>query len=192
VLIPQGQREEMDAETGKPVDLVQRGRSQGVEVAEVEDVVAAYGRLTERRLEQPRVALGVPELSGTVEKELEARAKTWLATYREEAAGCERLRGRLGETAAQVGEQLAAAKASAERAEQRLSEGRVAPAYDQAVSATLQASATLDVLKALAALQGGDMRQAARTVALGDDRDEEVRITAAQLADLVVDTPDGC
>jgi uncharacterized protein len=191
VLIPKGQSTETDPQTGKAVDVVECGRRNNVEVREVADVTEAYELLAGRALPQPEAAGAPPKLADSVTQELTKRAGTWLAAYAHEIGECDRLRERLGQAAAQVDAQAAAARKSAQTAEKRLGEGNVAVGYDQAVAATLQAAATADLLKAIAALGDGGVSRAAGTVAPREDRDAEIGATAAKLSDLAVDTVDG-
>ncbi|MBM3476274.1 MAG: hypothetical protein FJX75_23625 [Armatimonadetes bacterium] len=191
VLIPRGQREEKDPETGQMVDVMERGRLKKVRVVEVEDVAEAYARLTGRTLPQPEAEPEQPKLPEPVAKELASRAATWLATYEREATEGARLRGRLQGIAGQVDDQVVAAQAAAKRAKQRLAEGNVAAGYDQAVMATLQASTTLDLLQAIGSLNRNGVGEAIRTVAPPQDRPAEISLTLRQLSDLSVDTVDG-
>lgn len=191
VLIPAGQRTDTDLRTGETVDAIERGRLKDIEVVEVEDVTEAYARLTGRRLRQPPTAGGAPALADSVGKELQSRAGEWLTLCRDEMAERDGLRQRLGRFAPDTGPQDDAAEACARRAEQRLTEGRFAPAYDQAVLATLQTATTLDLLRAAAALQTGGTREAARVVAPREDRAIEIGVSAAKISDLAVPTVDG-
>jgi hypothetical protein len=173
------------------VDVVERGRLKRVRVVEVEDVAEAYQRLTGRALPQPNVETDQPKLPEAVAKELASRAATWLETYAQEASECAQLRGRLQGVAVQVDDQVASAQSASKRAKQRLAEGNAAAAYDQAVMATLQASATLDLLKAVSALNRDGIRQAIRTVAPREDRGAEIALAVRKLSDRSVGTVDG-
>ncbi len=191
VLIPRGQRTETDAATGETVDVVERGRLKDIRVVEVGDVAEAYAELTGRRLRQPGAAAEAPSLPEPVGRELDSRARSWLTVCREGAAERDRLRARLGRAAPPTDEQDAGARACMARAEERLTEGRFAPAYDQAVLAALQTATTLDMLRAADALQAGGLRQAAAVVAPREDRTAEIDLATREVCDLAVETVDG-
>jgi predicted S18 family serine protease len=53
VLVPAGQRQSVDMATKQSVDVIERGRRQGVDVREVSDVYEAYELLTGQALPKP-------------------------------------------------------------------------------------------------------------------------------------------
>jgi len=190
VLIPEGQRQDVDPETGRAVDVIAQGERLGVEVREVGAITAAYEALTGSRLRRPRQDGPQPKLAEPVRRELATSAQKWLDSYRTEMAECDRLRAQAGGDL-QAGGHRQAAQESARRAQARLAEGNAAGAYDQAVAATLQAAAATDLLKTAAALSSGGAREAARQLAPRKDRDAEIGVNAGEIIDLSVDTVDG-
>lgn len=191
VLIPRGHGKAQEPTSERTLDLIALGQVKGVEVVEVGDVAEAYARLTGRTLHKPsgrHIPQGLPP---PVSTELESRARSWLAKYREEAAACDRLQRRMGRRALDLQAEITAAQQAAAKAEQHLAEGKVAVAYDQAVQAALQVATALDLLKASQALALEGMPGAMRTVTPRNDRLAEIRITAAQLCSQMADTADG-
>jgi hypothetical protein len=82
VLIPAGQRQAVDLATKQSVDVVDRGRRQGVEVREVSDVYEAYELLTGAALPKPLGMKEVrPALPGASFERTRAKAKEWYTRY---------------------------------------------------------------------------------------------------------------
>ena len=136
VLIPAGSRYEMDANTGKLVDVVEVGRQLGVEVREVSTVYQAYELLTGASLPRAQVTASAPQLPPRAFDRTRAKAQEWLARYQD-------VRGRINSLAPEVlelfGEDLAAVDEAAVGAESALQQGLAAVAYSRAVNATVQA-----------------------------------------------------
>lgn len=82
VLIPAGQRQSVDLASKQSVDVVDRGRRQGVEVREVSDVYEAYELLTGAALPKPLGMKEVrPALPGASFERTRAKAKEWYTRY---------------------------------------------------------------------------------------------------------------
>jgi uncharacterized protein len=82
VLIPAGQRQAVDLASKQSVDVVDRGRRQGVEVREVSDVYEAYELLTGAALPKPLGMKEVrPALPGASFERTRAKAKEWYTRY---------------------------------------------------------------------------------------------------------------
>ena len=62
VLVPAGLRYDVDGNTGQLVDVVETGRSLGVEVREVSTVYEAYEAMTGQALPRPQVSNRAPQL----------------------------------------------------------------------------------------------------------------------------------
>lgn len=80
VLVPVGQRNSVDLGTGESVDLVELGRSLGVEVAEVTDVYEAYEKLTGASLPRP-TGSGSDRLDDDVYAKFKAQTQDALSKY---------------------------------------------------------------------------------------------------------------
>ena len=82
MLIPAGQRNSIDYNNEETVDVIERGRRQGIQVKEVTDIYEAYELLTGSPL--PRAVAsrnGRPELPGSSFDRVKAKAKEWYTRY---------------------------------------------------------------------------------------------------------------
>lgn len=189
VLIPAGQSRDMDWRVRQQVDVVAFGKGLGVQVREVGDVREAYALLTGRRLDLPTTTTAEPTLPGGVSRKLAERARAWLGRYSATAATCARLsrklRGHLG-----VEQQMHDADKTAARARASLGAGHAAAAYDQAVTATLQAAIIADVLESVKALAGGGARAAADYLAAQRPQSSQLDAALDAIGKLRSSTPD--
>lgn len=78
VLVPMGQRFDYDSTIGNWVDVVEKGRSLGIEVREVADIFQAYRLLTGKALPQPAPTVEEPELSFAAYEAILSQAGYWL------------------------------------------------------------------------------------------------------------------
>ncbi len=83
VLVPMGQRFDFDSRTREWVDVVEKGRTLGMEVREVADIYQAYRLLTGKALPQPTPAPEEPELSQVAYGAVLAQADSWLTLTRQ-------------------------------------------------------------------------------------------------------------
>lgn len=84
VLIPAGQRRSLDLNTNQPVDVVELGRSKGVDVREVVDVYEAYQLMTGQPLPKPDGLKEVrPELPSSAYNRVQSKAKEWHSRFLE-------------------------------------------------------------------------------------------------------------
>ncbi len=83
VLIPAGQRYDFDTNQQKMVDVVEVGRSKGVEVREVSTVFEAYKILTGKSLPQPPEATSAPQLPTRAFDRTRAKAQEWISRYQD-------------------------------------------------------------------------------------------------------------
>lgn len=154
VLVPYGQRFDVDIKLKRPVDLVERGRARGVEVREVRHLAEVYALLTGRPLPLTKPTGGSPpEVSPSVQTKVRDRAQglfrrcQGLAT-KIKAAG--RLDDALQGMAGQAARSLT-------MADQAFGQGLFAVAYDRLVTATVLAESVvlgLDVSRAFR--EGGE------------------------------------
>jgi len=80
VLIPGGIRFDLDKNLGQQVDLVERGRQQGIEVVEVFDVYTAYGLLTGVELPRPPRA-EAPRIGLDAQQHTQDKMALWYRYY---------------------------------------------------------------------------------------------------------------
>ena len=81
VLIPAVSRTDFDKNLGKEVDLIQLGKSLGVEVKPVSDLYDAYRALTNKELPRLPQASGEPSLSPQAARLVDSRTREWLARF---------------------------------------------------------------------------------------------------------------
>lgn len=82
VLIPAGQRNDVDGNERRMVDVIERGKRQGVEVKEVSDIYEAYELMTGKPLPKPDGMKEVrPELPSVSYERAKSKAKEWYARY---------------------------------------------------------------------------------------------------------------
>ncbi len=143
VLVPSGQRFEVDGKTGQQVDVVDFGRRLGLEVKEVPDIYAAYEELTGKSLAKPTAVGRRPEVTGTAFDRMKAKAQEWLARYKEARGEYDSLPEvvKIEATEGLVSE----ADAMASRAERLMSQGLMGGAYSAAFNAALRAAMAAQV-----------------------------------------------
>lgn len=189
VLVPAGQRRDMNWRVRQPVDVVALGKGLGVEVREVGDVGEAYALLTGRRLGLPTLTTTEPSLPGDVSQKLAEKARAWLGRYSAAAARCAQLsrelRGRLG-----IEQQMHDADQTAVRAQASLDTGHAAAAYDRAVTATLQAAIIADVLASAKALAAGGPTAAADYLGAQRPQSSQIDATLDAIGNLRSSSPD--
>jgi len=138
VLIPLGQRYDLDVNTGENVDVVEKGRRLNVEVREVGDIYDAYEALTGKKLPKPEgIVDQQPQLpSGAFEK-VKSLAKGWDSRYAQEYSAFMRL----AEAQRQAFQALVdLAKAANTKASSYSQQGLMSGAYAKNVTATLYMS----------------------------------------------------
>jgi hypothetical protein len=156
VLIPAGQRNSKDAKTNELVDVIERGKRQGVEVKEVADVYEAYQLLTGKPLPKPEGMAEVrPELPATAYERGKAKAKEWFSRYSQVRNQFEALPEEAQLDFAQ--EMMKEADGAAEKADNFFRQGLVSAAYGQAVQATLGASIAFHSAKVVEAYGHGGL-----------------------------------
>ena len=134
ILIPYGQRMNMDLKLKQPVDVVERGRALGIEVREVKDISEAYTLLTGKPLPQPKPARDLPpQVPAAVLTKVRDRSQALMGRYQSFAAQV-RAAGQLAPELQQVVAQAEQAHATAQRA---FSQGLFAVTYDRMVTANL-------------------------------------------------------
>lgn len=140
VLIPYGQRFDMDMKLKQPVDLVERGRARGVEVREVRHLAEAYATLTGHPLPLAKpTSHAEPEVSPAVQAKVRDRAQRLLRRFQGLAAKVKaagQLDGPLQGMASQAARSLALA-------DQAFGQGLFAVAYDRLVTATVLAESVV-------------------------------------------------
>ena len=136
VLIPAGQRYDVDVNTGNSVDVIEVGQQLGVEVREVSDIFQAYALLTGKELARGRVASAAPQLPPRAFDRTRAKAREWLARYQDAR---QRFNSLAPEIVELFGEELDATDQTAESAENALQQGLAAVGYSRALDAAVQA-----------------------------------------------------
>ena len=154
VLVPYGQRFDVDIKLKRPVDLVERGRARGVEVREVRHLAEVYAALTGRPLPLPKpTGDPQPEVSSAVQSKLRDRVQ---GLFRR----CQGLAAKI-KAASQLDEALQGMAGQAARsltmADQAFGQGLFAVAYDRLVTATVLAeSVVLGIEVSRAYHEGGE------------------------------------
>jgi uncharacterized protein len=132
VLVPIGQRYDMDENTKQQVDLVEVGRKNGVDVREVGTVFEAYQQLTGDTLPEPSTGAGSPAFPQQAADRLRAGALNLLGTYQKERAQVE---GLSEDARTPFNDYIQYADDQAAKVDQSLKQGLFAVAYDQAYTA---------------------------------------------------------
>ena len=140
VLVPYGQRFDVDMKLKRPVDLVERGRARGVEVREVRHLAEAYATLTGHALPLAKpTGDPQPEISPTVQAKVRDRAQGLFAR-------CQGLATKI-KAAGQLDDALQGLASQAARslalADQAFGQGLFAVAYDRLVTATVLAESVV-------------------------------------------------
>ena len=156
--------------------MVAYGQKVGIEVREVEDLAAAYQVLTGYRLGPTGRAGQAPALPPALQSALAQETSDWLALCGDRLRTCQRLSEKLG-GAVDIDEELAEARATADRARTLASAGAAAAAHDHAIIAALHAAVLEEVLEGLQAIAAeglGAVRQRLASVGTTDDRRDDV------------------
>ena len=140
VLIPYGQRFDVDMKLKRPVDLVERGRARGVEVREVRHLAEAYATLTGRPLPLAKpTSNALPEVSPAVQAKVRDRTQNLFRR-------CQGLATKV-KAAGQLDAALQGMASQAERsmalADRAFGQGLFAVAYDRMVTATVLAESVV-------------------------------------------------
>jgi hypothetical protein len=154
VLVPYGQRFDLDLQLKKPVDLVERGRARGVEVREVRHLAEAYATLTGHALPLARpVGDAQPEAPPGVQAKVRDRTQGLVRRYQALTAKVK--------ASGQLDPALQGMAGQAERSQalaaQALIQGLFAVAYDRMITATVLGESVvlgLDIGRALR--EGGE------------------------------------
>ncbi len=136
VLVPVGQRQDFDLNEGRMVDLVDLGQELGVEVREVSTVFEAYELLTGKPLPRPQAPSASPQLTGRAYDRTEAKAREWLSRYEKDRNEFQTLDPSIQEAFADF---IYDADDSAASADNYITQGLVAVAYEDAWEAALNA-----------------------------------------------------
>jgi hypothetical protein len=154
VLVPYGQRYDVDIKLKRPVDLVERGRARGVEVREVRHLAEVYATLTGRPLPLAKpTGDSSPEVSSAVQAKLRDRVQGLFRRCQGLAAKI-KAAGQLDDTLQGMASQAAR---SLTRADQAVGQGLFAVAYDRMVTASVLAeSVVLGVEVGRAFREGGE------------------------------------
>jgi hypothetical protein len=192
VLIPAGERNSQDMKTKQLVDVIERGKRQGVEVKEVADIYEAYQLLTGKPLPKPAGMTDArPELPATAYERGKAKTKEWFTRYSQVRNQFEALPKDAQLDYAQ--ELMKEADAAADKADSLFRQGLVSAAYGQAVQATLAANIAYHSSKVIEAYGNGGMSsgiaylKAMQSVKLKQDAmmDRLQTQSAATLSDVV-------
>lgn len=131
VLVPGGQRYDVDEATGDSVDLVQTGQKLGITVKLAPDIFAAYKELTGKNLPQP--ASGPqPDLPQGAFDKYRAGATNWIAKYQAQKGNFQSLPAEVQGYRQDI---MDTADYYAGKADQYTGEGQIASAYESAFNA---------------------------------------------------------
>ncbi len=140
VLVPAGQRYDLDKNKKELVDLIAVGKKHGVEVREVSSVFEAYEILTGHPLPRPQTTASTPQLPPRAFERTRAKAQEWFSRYKD-------ARGRFDSLPQEITDLLADNVASvdetARRAQNALKQGLAAVAYQRTTQAAAQAQILL-------------------------------------------------
>lgn len=148
VLVPSGQRYDVDLNTEEPVDVISLGNKKGIEVKEVADIYEAYKELTGKDL--PKAAGATTkkmELPSETYDKVKAKAKGWYSRYLEERAKYDQLILPFDTSALDAWVDQADELAS--KGDNYLRQGLVASAYNQITTAVLYTSIAYHAKKSL-------------------------------------------
>ncbi len=146
VLIPAGQRNDVDMNEKRSVDVIERGKRQGVEVREVSDIYEAYELLTGKPLLKPDGMKEVrPELPSVSYERAKSKAKEWYARYSQYAQqyNSQPMDYQFDFT----DEVLLDAKKAGDKADSYYGQGMASASYRQALNAALGASIAFNTSK---------------------------------------------
>ncbi|MCL5265859.1 MAG: hypothetical protein M1343_11840 [Chloroflexi bacterium] len=157
VLIPAGQRNSVDENAGRSVDVIDRGKRLGVEVKEVADIYEAYELMTGKPLPKPEGMKEVrPELPPSSFDRAKSKAKEWYTRFyqlqQQYAALPQNVR--LDFTDELMGQ----ATKEGDKADSYYSQGMASAAYRQALNATLSASIAYHTSKAVESYLNGGLK----------------------------------
>ena len=136
ILVPAGQRYDMDTNKNELVDVVEVGKKLGVEVREVSTIFEAYELLTGTPLERPDVSTASPQLPPRAFDRTRAKAQEWFARYQDARSRFDSLPTEITQY---FTEGVAQTDDTAQRAQSALKQGLAAVAYQRAVQAAAQA-----------------------------------------------------
>ncbi len=146
MLIPDGQRNSEDPNTGETIDVIADGRDKGIDVREVSDIYQAYKAFTGKKL--PRLSGTDTELSPASYDKLKSLTESWTAEFVSLDAEFAALDPAIQSVEIVVGLASGAVDAS-ERSDQLGKEGVQAGAYLKAVEAAALANAAVKAGQAL-------------------------------------------
>lgn len=146
VLIPYGKRYGMDMNTGKPVDLFQRGKSQGVEVKAVGDIYSAYEQLTGVKLPRAEPARA-PSLDVDMYQRVVVRTMAWLEEFKKLEAVYAKTPAKYRTDEAK--EMMKDARESVKLAERLIVEGQAPAAFEDAFEAAQAAAVASELDRTL-------------------------------------------
>jgi len=147
VLVPGGQRYDLNLNTGQLDDVVDVGKRLGIEVQQVSTIYEAYEALTGSSLPRPQ-GVGTTDLPSSAFDKLRAKAREWFGRYQQARSRFDSL----PEAYRTFFEQdMLEADALAAQAGSALQEGLAAVGYERALDAgalaeTVLESATLDMV----------------------------------------------
>ncbi|MEZ5115242.1 MAG: S16 family serine protease [Candidatus Nanopelagicales bacterium] len=153
VLVPAGQRNDVDANTGNLVDLVELGKTLGVEVAEVANVYEAYSTLTGQTL--PRsTGSGSDRLDDEVYAKFKAQTGLALSRYGEDESRFLNLPDAIQEA---LIDSALEAQGNAQRAQDLSDQGLQAGAFEAAWLGAAEMHAVVATGQALIDVVNGDL-----------------------------------
>ncbi len=140
ILVPAGQRYDYDANKKTNVDVVELGRTLGVEVREVADIYQAYNLLTGDELPRLAKSSARPEVAPQIFNRLQAKTKEWQVRYSDIVGRAQSVDKNVREVLDNTGF-LELAEQRLNKSNDYLSQGLPSAAYSTAREAWLYASA---------------------------------------------------
>jgi hypothetical protein len=135
VLVPGGQRYDVDEASGDSVDLVETGQKLGITVKLVPDIFAAYKELTGKDLPQPESG-PKPDLPQAAFDKYRAGTTNWIAKYQSQKGTFQTLPADVQSYRQSI---IDAADYYAGKADQYTGEGQIASAYEASFKAAAYA-----------------------------------------------------
>jgi len=138
ILIPSGQRYDMDVNKKQEVDLVELGRTLDVQVKEVSDIYQAYTLLTGDELPKLSTSNTRPEVTTQIFNRMQAKTREWQARYSDTLGRTATINKRIKDLL-DKSLPLTTADGYFQKSESFISQGLPAAAYNSARRAALYA-----------------------------------------------------
>lgn len=132
VLVPVGQRYSFDYNKKQSVDVIEVGKTLGIQVREVNNIYEAYEQIVGKPLPRPQVSASTPQFPSRAFDRLKAKTKEWYSRYDKERRQFESFPKQIQ---ALLADAVQAADEAARKADKNLGQGLGAVAYFGAAEA---------------------------------------------------------